>query len=561
MLWQLSIKNLAIIDDITIEFGDGFNVLTGETGAGKSIIIDAIGLILGGRADRDMIRSGENAAAVDAIFEIDENQALIDKLKEFDCYDEYEPQLLISRQIFANGRNVNRINGRPVTIGCLQDISQYLIDVHGQHQHQTLLNKAFHRGLLDSFGQGIAPILQQTKALYEQWRSLCIKISEIEKSAEDFEKNRELLEYQMNEIFDAELIEGEDDELLEKKQLMKNSENITDSLEAAVKYLNDGRRDAEGALDLLRATAEKLRHIANLTQEYEQLHEAADSLYYEAEDLSDSLHKALRHVEYSPEKLEIIEERLYLIHSLKRKYGKTIEEVMQYGISIQQKLKDMDFNMSNLDQLKQEESEASQKLQDACNQLHQLRIAAAKILESRIVEELSGLGMKNVQFSVEITPSDSITQYGADNVEFFISTNPGEPMKPLAKIASGGEVSRIMLSIKSALADADQIPTLIFDEIDTGISGQTARAAGVKMKAISKNHQVICVTHSAQIASLADQHFYVSKTQDIGKTKTHVDLISGEEREKHIAEMISGSVVTKAALEHARELIQGNAEK
>lgn len=556
MLWQLNIKNLAIIDDISIEFGDGFNILTGETGAGKSIIIDAITLVLGARADRELIRTGENVATVDAIFTLENNTKLISALKELELYDEDEQELIISRQVYSNGRNINRINGKPVSINALKQISDFLIDIHGQHQHQSLLNKAYHIDFLDSFDNEIASVSKDVAELYYKWRELGKKINEIDVGAEDFERNKELIEYQINEIDEAELRIGEDDELADKKELLKNSRAIIDALERAYIYLNSSRTD-NNVLELMRSAKDKLRDISDLDEEYSELYDTADSLYYEIEDLADSIKKAAKYAVFSPAELERIEDRLYLINSLKRKYGKTIESILGFRDDLKEQLATMEYNIGNLEQLRAEEKQLFAELMNKSDILHEKRVQAAEKLRERIIEELRFLGMKKVMFSAEISADKkNISSHGYDTVEFLISTNPGEPLKPLAKIASGGEISRIMLSIKSALADIDGIPTMIFDEIDTGISGAVARAAGEKMYALSHNHQIICITHQAQIAALADNHFYVSKAQLGDKTVTNVKLLGLEEKIEHIAGMISGSSVTDAAREHAKELMK-----
>lgn len=556
MLWQLSIKNLAIIDDISMEFSDGFNILTGETGAGKSIIIDAINLIIGGRADRELIRTGEQSAIIEAIFTLESNPQLVKMLEEQDFIDDDSTELLITRQIYSNGRNVNKINGRAVVTSVLKDIASYLIDIHGQHQHQSLLNKTWHMGFLDSFDSEIGYLKSQVADLYSKWRSLREKIDEIDRSSEDFERNKELMEYQISEIDDAGLKIGEDDELLEKKQVLKNAEAIKAALETVYECLNSGRRDGAGALEQLYSAKEKLGTIAEYTEEYSQLYDAADNIYYELEDLGDTVARLLRRADYSPELAEEIDDRLYTINSLKRKYGKTIESILAFRDGLEKELEEMQFNMDNSQQLHKEEKEVHRQLMATCDVLHNRRIDAADRLRDRIIDELAFLGMKKVQFEAVVeADKESPSATGYDDVEFFISPNVGEAMKPLAKIASGGEVSRIMLSIKSALADIDGIPTMIFDEIDTGISGAVTGAVGTKMKTLAENHQIICITHQAQIAALADQHFFVSKSAKDGKTKTNVKILDIDERTEHLAQMISGSTVTDAARAHARKLM------
>ena len=558
MLWQLSIKNLAIIDDVSIEFTDGFNVLTGETGAGKSIIIDAINLIIGARADRELIRTGESQATVEAIFTLDDNRELIDTLCELDFIDPEDTELLITRVIYANGRQVIRVNGRAVVASVLKDIAQMLIDIHGQHQHQSLLNKAYHMDYLDNFNQGIKLLKEDVSSLYSQWRELKRKIEELDANSADFERNKELMEYQINEIDEASLTVGEDDELYEQKQILKNAQSIILAIETAYNYLNSGKQSGDGAIDLLYSTKEKLSQISDYSEEYQELYDTADNLYYELDDLSDSLAKALRRISFSPEQAQEIDDRLYLINSLKRKYGKTIQAILAFRNNLAEQLEQMQFNMDNSEELHRQERIAHKALLSAADKLHEAREQAAQALKNKIIDELSYLGMKKVSFEAVITADkDDISSTGYDDVEFFISPNAGESLKPLAKIASGGEVSRIMLSIKSALADIDGIPTMIFDEIDTGISGAVAGAAGKKMLGLSAKHQIICITHQAQIAALADNHYFVSKSSESGKTKTRVDVLTQEQRVEHIAQMISGSTVTEAAKEHAKELMAG----
>lgn len=558
MLWQLSIKNLAIIDDVSIEFTDGFNVLTGETGAGKSIIIDAINLIIGARADRELIRTGEASATVEAIFTLDDNKELIDTLTELDFIDPEDTELLITRIIYANGRNVIRVNGRAVVASVLKDIAQLLIDIHGQHQHQSLLNKAYHMDFLDNFHHGIKLLKDEVSKQYSQWRELKRKIDELDANSADFERNKELMEYQINEIDEASLTVGEDDELYEQKQILKNAQSIISAIEAAYNYLNSGKQSGDGAIDLLYSTKEKLSQISDYSEDYQELYETADNLYYELDDLSDALAKALRRISFSPEQAQEIDDRLYLISSLKRKYGKTIESIILFRNNLAEQLEAMQFNMDNSEELHRQERLAHNALLTSCNKLHEARLQAAEALKNKIIDELSYLGMKKVSFEAVVTADkDDLSPTGYDDVEFFISPNAGESLKPLAKIASGGEVSRIMLSIKSALADIDGIPTMIFDEIDTGISGAVAGAAGKKMLGLSAKHQIICITHQAQIAALANSHYFVSKSSADGKTKTRVDVLTDEQRIEHIAQMISGSTVTSAAREHAKELMAG----
>lgn len=560
MLWHLSIKNLAIIDDVSIEFAEGLNILTGETGAGKSIIIDAINLIVGARADRELIRNGESMASVEAIFTLDGNEELASALKELDFMDGDETELLITRQIYSNGRNVIRINGRAVVASVLRDISQLLIDIHGQHQHQSLLDKSHHIEFLDSFDSSIKPVKENIKSIYSEWCELKEQIDDIDTNKADFERNKELMEYQINEIEQAELKIGEDDELIEKKQILKNSQAIIAALESAYASINSGRRDGgDGALGLLYTAKERLGGIARYSDEYSEIYDATDSVYYELEDISDSIGRILHHVSYSEEQAEEIDDRLYVINSLKRKYGKTIESVLDFAASLGDELEKMQYNMDNSEELHKKERALYKELKENCDTLHARREKASRLLEDRIISELSFLGMKKVRFEVSISAhEDDISSDGYDDVEFLISANVGEPLRPLAKIASGGEVSRIMLSIKSALADIDKIPTMIFDEIDTGISGAVAGAAGKKMHALSKNHQIICITHQAQIAACADCHFFVKKALVDDKTKTFVKVLDEDERIENIAAMISGNTVTQSARAHARELIESN---
>ncbi len=563
MLLQLDIHNIALIDEVSIELSRGLNVLTGETGAGKSIIIDSINAILGERVSREIIRTGSEKALVEAVFQID-HESFQDVLDEMGMEPEEDGTLILSREIAQSGRNTCRVNGKMVAVSFLKTIGERLIDLHGQHDNQSLLKTEMHIELLDSFG---GEKLQLSKLEYtsvlEQYREIKAKLKELSGDPGQRERKIDLLKYQINEIKEARLKKDEEERLNKQKLLLVNAEKITGSLSQVYNLLSSGEQGGRTATDIMHEALSYLTAISRLEQEYEDLYKRFEDILYQLNDLTDDVRKQNEMIEYNPALLEEIEERLDMIYKLKRKYGDSILEICQYCDSAEKQLDEMLKSDETVAALKAKRSEVEKLLYEAAVRLHNERMKASELLESKICEQLDDLEMKKSQFKVDIqfdagnegSGERKYSQNGLDKIEFLISANPGEPLKPLAKIASGGEMSRIMLAIKTILAQVDQLPTMIFDEIDIGISGRAAQKVGEKLSYISMGHQVICVTHLAQIASMADHHFLIEKIMEEKHTKTIVSKLNDGNRIKEIARLIGGTASTETSLKYAREML------
>ncbi len=563
MLGYLSIRNLALIDNITIEFGDGLNILTGETGAGKSIIIDAVGLILGERADKDMIQTGKDFAQIEGVFYLKKPEKVIPFLEQYDIPVQEDGSLLLTRHLSRSGRSICRINGQTVALSVLKELGQKLVDIHGQHQHQSLLNPDYHIEILDRLGgELIAGCKHKVSSLYTRWRTILNDIDMISRSERDSERMKDLLSYQINEIENARLKPGEDDELIQERALLQNSEKINQVINEAYDILYSGSDNGMAVFDQVAIVKERLTQIFSLNDTFAEISHVIDNIYYQIEDVIDKVRSCRDSFDYNPGRLDEIESRLLLINSLKRKYGDTIEEILELQERLKNELLSIETRQDRLEELTRQEKEIYSQLVEACTELSHKRRATAKMFEQRVVEQLNQLGMEKTLFQVSIsTPDDKtdyasfITSLGFDKIEFIISPNPGEPLKPLAKIISGGEMSRVMLAFKTVLAGIDDIPVLIFDEIDVGISGRIASVVGEKMSSLSQSHQVICVTHLPQIAVMADTHYKIEKQIEESRTRTTVNLLDEKGRQKEIANLIGGSEISEIGLEHAQELI------
>jgi len=568
MLVQLSVKNFALIDEIHLNFERGLNILTGETGAGKSIIIDAVNLVLGERADREMIQTGKEFARVEALFYLENPQKIKSILVEFGIEPEPDNTLLLMREIFLNGRNICRVNGRTVTLSIHREISKNLVDIHGQHQHQSLLDVKYHRDLLDMLG---GDMIQESKSqvnrLYNQWKEIQSKIRKLSGVGKDGELRKDILKHQINEIQSANLVVGEDEELLRQRAVLYNAEKIIQAMHDAYASLYSGSGICSSVSDLLGAVSNKLSQISDLDPAIKGILKKVEDVSYQLEDVIYEIRNYKESFEFNPDLLNEIENRIELINSLKRKYGNSIEEIINYGETLKYELNKLENSEHLIQELKEEEQKVFNILAKSCHSLHEHRVKVAKIFEKQIQDQLKELGMEKAVFKAIVSPEDvlnetelikdRISPEGYDWVEFMISTNPGEPLKPLAKIVSGGEMSRIMLAFKTILAEIDEIPTLIFDEIDVGISGKIAHVVGEKMVTISRSRQVICVTHLPQIAAMADSHFRISKKY-IGEgnyTRTCVEHLDINSRKEEIAKMIGGKNITAISLEHANELL------
>ena len=550
MLTSLKIENVAIIESAAIEFGCGLNVLTGETGAGKSIVIDSINAILGERTSREIIRTGAQSAKVYAVFEdVNENvKAFLDETG-IDCEDGV---LIINRTLNRDGKNICRLNGAPVTVSMLRELGGELIDIHGQHDSQSLLSPEKHCGFVDGFAENSGLISDYR----EKYRRLCEIRNSLKKlTTDESSKSQRIdfLTYQIDELEKSDITPGERDELKARKALINNSQKVMDSLNTAYMALK-----ADGAgIDMI-SNAET--EIANASEYMDSLGEASEKITdirYELDDIAELVRDAMSEIEYDPSELDDIEERLDILYRLSKKYGETEEDMLEYLAKAREELESIAFSEEKVRELQKQEKTALVEAEAAADRLTESRKTAGEKLSRAICSELEFLDMPNVRFVVKLEDI-GLTENGRDGVEFLISANVGEEPKPLAKIASGGELSRIMLAIKNVLAETDGVDTMIFDEIDTGVSGRAAQKIAMKLRSASKGRQVICVTHLAQIAAQGDVHLYISKSVSDGKTYTNIKSLVEEERVSEIARIMGGMEITQLQLESAREML-GNA--
>jgi len=561
LLTQLEIRNIAIIDEVSIEFEKGLNILTGETGAGKSVIIDSINAILGERLTRDVIRTGTEKATVQAVFQIDPGR-LSDFFEKYGMEPEEDGSVVVSREFTVSGRNTCRLNGRIATVSIL---GERIIDIHGQHDNQSLLRPESHIGLLDSFGgEKIKRLLLEYSGLLERYKLIRARLKELSGDMGERERRLDLLKFQADEIKRAKLKPGEDEELGRQRIILANSEKIIESLSSVHELLFSGNNIRNSASDNINEALQELAKIARFDAKYEGMRKALEDISYQLDDIIEQIRGERDGIEYNPDMLEQVEERLDLIFRLKRKYGETMDEVLKYLEDAERQIEEMKESEGTVKKLASELDSLGNELYRTALMLNNERREAAKILENRIGAELEELEMKRARFKVQIDFDETkesggernFLENGLDRVTFMISPNAGEPLKQLAKIASGGEMSRIMLAIKTILANVDSMPVLIFDEIDMGISGKAAQKVGEKLSYISKNHQVICVTHLAQIGCMADQHFLIEKTSDENSTKTTVKKLSEDGSRDEIARILGGSAITDITKKHAEEMLE-----
>ena len=538
MITTINIKNIGIIDDLSIDLNQGFNVLTGETGAGKTLIIDSLAIICGGRFSKEMIRKGQDHSYIEICLFMPENENAI------------EGNIIVSREIYSNGRNSCKINGRLVTVNELRDFMKDIIDIHGQNDNQTILNQASHIGYLDSFiGKEIQDIKLKYKELYTKYNKIKQDLANNYGDEKEKQRRLDLLKYQYDEIEAANLKIGEDEKLEEKRKIILNSEKITENLKIADEALS------MQSIDSINTAIKALEKIENIDNIYSNKLSELKSIYYDIQELSRDISGLNEDIYFDEEERNEIETRLDSIFSLKRKYGNTIEEIVNYKENLEQEI----YEIENVDELnnkmKKELTQIETQMRELALQMNKIRVEKSKILSEQINKELQDLEMKNAKFncSVKLEENKEFNKNGLDTVEFLISTNIGEEEKPLIKIASGGEMSRIMLAIKSVLADVDEVPVLVFDEIDTGISGKAAKVVSEKMEKIAKKHQILVITHLASIAARGDYNYYIYKQVKEGHTKTNVKKLDEEEVIKEIARISSGEI-TQIALQHAKEL-------
>lgn len=556
MLKELHIKNVAVIDEVRIEFGNGFNVLTGETGAGKSILIDSINMALGSRANHDLIRFGCDFALVDMCFETN-SPSLIEALSDIGVEVE-EDLITISRKLSADGKSVCRINGGIVPAATVREIAPYLLDIHGQSDNQSLLSPKNHLKYLDEYGE-LKPDLEAYTNEYKKMKALLKEINSLNIDEEEKNRRFDMLNFQINEIRAAKLKVGEDDHLIEERERLCNMENIIQGAGTAYAALYGGEEGT--AFDFLKSAQRALSDICRFDKKISDSFDRLESIIAETEDIASDIGGCLSKTDFSMAELDQIEERLDLISNLKRKYGNTIEDILAFEKSAQADAAAIEKSDERLELLKAEYSEQSAKVAVLAENLSQMRQAAAKKLEAQITQELCALDMPKVRFAIDLSvkydgEEVAYTSTGKDVAEFLISTNPGEGLKPMAKIASGGELSRIMLAVKSVLSETDSADTMIFDEIDTGVSGRAAQKIAEKISTLSKSRQIFSITHLAQIASMADNHYLIEKSTIGDRTTTAVTTLENDARINELARIIGGVTVTDLTRRSAEEMLE-----
>lgn len=549
MLSLLHIENIAVIECADISFDRGFNVLTGETGAGKSIVIDAISAILGERAYRDMIRTGTERASVRAVFT---------EVPEFPWFAEngveYDPETVISREIHLDGKNICRVNGTLVNVSCLHKLGIQLINIHGQHDSAALFDEENHLAFLDAFADN-GKLRASYGERYEAVAKLRREISALTMDEGEKLRRMENLKYQIAEIEKAELEPGEDDRLEDRRKVLQNAEKLSNGMETAVECLYGGE-DSDGASGLLAQAEYALARLSRFSDSFAALHDRVSDLMYQVQDAAEEVRDARDSLSYSAEELEQIESRLDVIHKLRRKYGTTCEDILEYLDKAKKELDEIEFADDKLERLKRNLKKAEKEAWDAALALRENRQQAADTMSKRILSELAQLDMPRVQFACRFTETE-LTANGADAVAFYMSANAGEALKPLSRVASGGELARIMLAMKNVLAEKDQVATLIFDEVDTGVSGRAAQKVAEKLRSVAVHKQVLCVTHLPQLAALANTHLLIAKSERDGRTYTSVTPLDLEGRKRELARIIGGANITETTLKSAEEMLRG----
>jgi len=566
MLLQLSIRNLALIDEMTIDFAPGMNVMTGETGAGKSIVVDAVNLVLGERADRDLIANGQNKARVEAVFDIADNQKVRGMLKDLELESD-EDTASISRELTTAGKNICRINGTVIPLQTLRQVSSQLLDIHGQHEHQLLLDSKNHVAYLDEYaGDDIRSMLDQTAKAYTAWRGCAQKLSRLRRSVAEREQRIDMLRFQLEELKSARLVEDEEDELERQKVFYRNAGKIMSAFDEACDLLDSGAgRGGSSAVELLREGVRALTPVAALDSRYEAVYARLDGLCYEVEDAVAELTDLREDMDYDEQEAERVESRLDLLRRLNRKYGATTREMIRYRDKVAAELGELEDSDEAMERLEKEYRQSTKALKEISAGLTRAREEAARRFEKSIEAQLHDLGMKNARLSMYFAPmeageklTDRFSAQGVDRIEMMFCANLGQTMKPLARVASGGELSRIMLALKNLSAQKPGIPrSMVFDEIDTGISGRMAQVVSEKMSQIGDHHQVICVTHLPQIAAMADEQFLVRKGDEGGVTRTEVIRLNREQRAQEIARMVGGAACeSESSIHHAMTMLE-----
>lgn len=554
----MTIKNFAIIESLSLTFQEGMTVLTGETGAGKSIIIDALGLLVGGRGSADFIRHGEERLELQGLFALaEDNLACRNALIE-NGIDASDDMVVLERSLFRSGKNSCRINGKLVTTVLLRQIGSKLIDIHSQHEHQELMNEEFHLSLLDRFASDkIKPALTKYQTNFKEYQTIEKEWQNWTKNEREFAQRLDMLRFQQQEIENANLQAGEEDRLLEQKNILANFEKLNENLQGAYAAI----QGEPGGLEFVGEAMRQMETAASIHTDYKAVSEAISSSYYMLEDSMSQIRQSLDHLEFQPEELNQIESRLNDLNQLKRKYGKTIEDIIQYEQEISSEMEKLTDSESHVGHLETKLATLKTELTKQAATLTDIRKKAAVTLEKQIKQELNQLYMEKAIFSVRFEANKmELTELGQDSVVFYMSTNPGEPLKPLAKIASGGELSRMMLALKTIFSRHQGITSIIFDEVDTGVSGRVGQAIAEKIYAVSVGSQVLCISHLPQVAAMANHHYYITKKVQNKRTTTSVTVLKGVEKVEEISRMIAGIEVTELTKQHAKEMIE-QAEK
>ena len=553
MLSLLHIENIALIQSADIRFEPGFNVLTGETGAGKSIVIDSIGAVLGERTSRELIRTGAKSALVTAVF----TQVPTLPWLEENGFPTGEEELLLQRELQGDGRNVCRIDGKLVTVAQLRELGRQLLNIHGQHDGQQLLDPASHLGYLDQFG-GCQPLLESYQEAYRKWHDIRREMDKLQMDEAERSRRVDTLNYQIQELERAQLKAGEDEELSARRTLLRSAGRLMEAVQSA-EFALSGDEDRDGACSLIAQAEGEVQGVSSISPELSELSEKLTALRCAADDAADTLRDLSRSFDFSPGELDQVEERLDLLYRLRKKYGPTVEDMLSYLDRCRKELDQIQYADDTLARLEKDLKKAQKEAARRGEVLSQARREAAGALQARVQEELRQLDMPKVRFQTEFTPKGGeagMDETGLDEVQFLMSANLGEALKPIQKVASGGELARIMLALKNVLAEGDQIGTLVFDEVDTGVSGRAAQKVAEKMAQVARGKQVLCVTHLPQIAAMADTHFSVQKGEREGRTYTRLERLDRSQRREELARLIGGVSITPSLLESAEELLR-----
>ncbi len=554
MLVRLLVKNFALIDDLTIEFDPGLNVLTGETGAGKSLVIDALCVVLGRRASADLIRTGCEKTVLEAVFDLDAHPALADWLAG-EGYDLEDGLLVLSREIWRSGRNVCRANGRTITANTARAIGQRLVDFHGQGEHQSLLKESRHRAYLDYFGgKELLSVRSRVKSIYQDWAKAASRLEELENGAKERARRLDMLQYQIDEIDRAEPLPGEDDRLEKERELLANAEQIAVLAGEAYEALYGADGPVPSGVDRLGAAVATLDRLARVYREAKEISAQIHGILAEAEEVARRISELRDRAEYDPARLNSIEERLSLLRRLKAKYGDTIEAVLAFRDTAAAEYSELLGGDEEAEDLAGRVKQLAAVWREEARRLTSLREQTAERFCASVIRELADLEMRAAVFEVRITPQEEMSPEGADAVLFQFSANPGEPPRPLSRIASGGELSRVMLALKTLLAEVDEVPTLVFDEVDVGVGGRALQAVGEKLAEVAQRRQVLCVTHAAQVACYAGRHLSIRKEAGPDYTRTLIAPLSGDARLEELARMLAGRRVTEKTRALAAEL-------